>query len=436
MKTNYYPLPKLGFAHLRSFFSAVLILLCASTVSSQSIEFSRYSRIRGNVGKKGAEYLFSGAYKDAKGKPLADCIVRIENVSIGTTVKYINQNISGQGLILPAIEFGSNNHLDSVELSFRFVPYGQGFERSEGYSFPFLAVAVTNDEVRNAMPFFEYDMGKKSRPIYGWKGMKGHVERIGTVYRTNAKKPGLVKNVAHTSTEEAVAVYSETINQFRVKIGVNKRFSNEIIYTRFKIDLNPINNEINNILKPMVYDFTAKPSESKAQLSWMIGDNSSIASIDVEKSEDGIEFVKIARIKKNRLPLDGERFQFNDNHASNHALINGYYRLRVTGADGKEQYTKTISVVNPSAKKRVQSLVVYEPEQSKLIFATPANWRQEKVEINVFNDKGEIVRQITELYPGAGIDIDLTDLAQGMYYIHAESNGEYALSSYLYSGTL
>ena len=92
-------------------------------------------------------------------------------------------------------------------------------------------------------------------------------------------------------------------------------------------------------------DFQAryKGPEAGTELMWQTASEHDILYFEVEKSQDGRQFNSLSRIAANG-GSDGHTYRFTDISGWQTGAPGMYYRLRLTGPDGSQSFSRTISI--------------------------------------------------------------------------------------------
>jgi uncharacterized repeat protein (TIGR01451 family) len=88
--------------------------------------------------------------------------------------------------------------------------------------------------------------------------------------------------------------------------------------------------------------FDGNGSDKKVVLSWITESEINNDYFDVERSEDGVHFTKMATVDGNGTTASKHTYGYTDNMLTNSAVF--YYRLKVVDINGKSSYTKIIIV--------------------------------------------------------------------------------------------
>jgi hypothetical protein len=113
-------------------------------------------------------------------------------------------------------------------------------------------------------------------------------------------------------------------------------------------------NGISCVVLPInVEDFSVNFANCKTQLNWKITNSTGIAKIDLERSNNGIDFELIKSF-----PINGTSNIVQNFVDANLNAYKNYYRLLITDNDGKKLESKIVSIKNNCADQK-SSLTIY-----------------------------------------------------------------------------
>ena len=159
-------------------------------------------------------------------------------------------------------------------------------------------------------------------------------------------------------------------------------------------------------------------------LRWSTDNEQNINQYIVERSEDGISFKMIGSVNSDMDGKSAHDYSFVDDHASDHASENLFYRIKVLEKSGLSFYTRILSIKNNL------DLDVFNLEASPIPFNDHVSVQfslptESSVEIAVTDVTGKRLlqktiegkqgRQIVEL-------AELSNLPQGTYFLTAGSS--------------
>ena len=153
-------------------------------------------------------------------------------------------------------------------------------------------------------------------------------------------------------------------------------------------------------------------NDKTVQLNWLTANEVKTSHFDIERSTNGVAFVKIETVKANG--KSGDAYSTFDKTPSKG--IN-YYRLKMVDNDGTFAYSKVISVNldNPNQKEWG---VYPNPTKASIVVEYPLST---KAQISVLNVVGQLQKQITT--ENSLTTIQLQELPAGMYFICINTEG-------------
>ncbi|HKP32146.1 MAG TPA: T9SS type A sorting domain-containing protein, partial [Chitinophagaceae bacterium] len=138
------------------------------------------------------------------------------------------------------------------------------------------------------------------------------------------------------------------------------------------------------------------------KLTWSVSDEVNVSRYEIEKSEDGISFIKVAALPAVRLPS----YAYNDYSP---AEIN-FYRLKMVDMDGSEKKSSVIRVIIP----RKSDCEIYPNPVSRRMFIE-CGVEFFGGELLMFDEEG---RQVKQMRISSGLtSIDCSALKKGIYYV-------------------
>lgn len=170
-----------------------------------------------------------------------------------------------------------------------------------------------------------------------------------------------------------------------------------------------------NILPVDVVSFTGKLQGEKAELQWIIENEESLKSYEVERSFDGSTYNKINTIKATNAR------QYNYIDVSNE--IRGkkvYYRLKKVDNDGRFSYSKVIVL---QASSKIKLNIYPNPVTSVIKLQTDESIRG-RVNIEIIDMYGKIRDRQIITVNGSLTSIPVTKLVTGTYYLKVRINNE------------
>ena len=154
--------------------------------------------------------------------------------------------------------------------------------------------------------------------------------------------------------------------------------------------------------------------DGKTVLNWKTSNEKNINLFEIERSADGVHFIKITSV--NSKGTNNNDYQSIDNQPQ---PGNNYYRLKTVGTEGKVNYgfILLIKVINDI---KLNFTVYPNPANEQLIISQSVS--SGKMYINIYNHQGQKVYSSTILSQSATISIQ--HLPRGMYTVQLVSQGK------------
>lgn len=168
--------------------------------------------------------------------------------------------------------------------------------------------------------------------------------------------------------------------------------------------------------------FYAKNKERSVNLEWKTDNEVNTSHFDVERSADGTAFSKIGNVTANNQtgiqtytlddiqPLPGKNF----------------YRLKQVDKDGKFEYSKTV-VVNRNKGLEVQ--VFPNPAGTSITVLMPL--RNSEQSLTLIGANAQTIKRLTVPAGVTTIDVPLTGLTAGRYFIKWKSGDEVSIKPFI-----
>lgn len=171
----------------------------------------------------------------------------------------------------------------------------------------------------------------------------------------------------------------------------------------------------NSILPIGFMSFNAVENNNIINLNWAVENEGSVQRYEVERSEDGINYIKINEVKTLANANSG-RYSIADNVASV-TSSQLYYRIKQYTTDGSYHYSKIIPV---KRDKIASAIILYpNPVKSNLNLIINSNSNDNAV-ISVFNSTGlKVINQQEQLANGNNSIIinGISKLPKGVYQL-------------------
>jgi hypothetical protein len=141
--------------------------------------------------------------------------------------------------------------------------------------------------------------------------------------------------------------------------------------------------------------FTGKQIGNRAQLSWSTASEKDNQGFEIERNREGGQFASIGFVKSKNLTNSSTDYEFWDNNFDKTA----YYRLKTTDLDGKETYSKTITIENKSKTSEITLFPNPILRGSNLNIQCPPNTVADDVSVEVYNANGQLMSQQRGIAP-------------------------------------
>lgn len=184
------------------------------------------------------------------------------------------------------------------------------------------------------------------------------------------------------------------------------------------IDLGAI--EWSTVLPVKISSFTANLVNNRTQLKWSVGTEDNVNRYEIERSQNGADFTKVAEVSAN----GSASYQTADNSPQ---AGDNYYRLVTIDNDGSRSQYDVVRIVKvASLTAQRERLQVYpnpvKGNEVKVSLDSPAGTYGYKV----VNTSGSVVQQGSINYNGSFATINFSpSVASGIYVLHF-SNGTQA----------
>lgn len=436
MKTLYPGLYRQFLANTQNTILLIAFLLSSVAVSAQNISFTNYKLIGGSAGQKGATYRFSAVTQDVFGKPASDCIVKIESITPGVTLKQINQNTAGNiSSFQPEVEYQGINGPSWIEFSFTFVSHNNA-QYNNLYTLPAITTSVSGlNNYGVAQEFAECNLGQDSKVVYDSEITNLMISATGNGFRAENKWGAENTAKSQITNNEKLSITNKNISVIKIKIGINRNNNNWSGSSKYMIELKDASPDMDKMYMPDIVGFQARMQQDQVQLAWSSPNQDELQDISVEKSVDGEIFREVGRFRKTDMEKDG-LYQFTDEAKSSTTMGAVFYRLRTRDMQGNFQYS---SVKMVSLKKKdnfIKTEISINPETGMSVLLTPLGWQQKEIFVEIFNADGDLVKKISEKKAGAQMNLDMKDLAAGAYVVRFTCGIQYSTQYIIHSESL
>jgi endonuclease I len=176
------------------------------------------------------------------------------------------------------------------------------------------------------------------------------------------------------------------------------------------------------VLPVTVTGFTAQKNNESVLLKWYATFETNFKKYEIERSTDGWGFYKIGEVAGRNLA----NYSFTDNNLPNANTV--YYRLKMIDIDGKFSNSKIVSI--RIANNFFNALVYPNPTREKLVVKLQQAL-SEKSQLVIADLSGRIVMQQQVTGGQKNIDLSVSHLPAGRYFIKISNNSELINQSFV-----
>ncbi|MBZ5859516.1 T9SS type A sorting domain-containing protein [Flavihumibacter profundi] len=416
----------------------IAFLLSSGSISAQNISFTNYKLIGGAAGQRGAMYRFSSVTQDVFGKPVSDCIIKIEGITPGVTLKQINHDAAGHiSSFQPEVEYQDINGPSWIEFSFTFVPHNSSSTQYNNYhNIPEITTSVSGlNNFGSAQEFAECNLGPDSKIVYDSEITNLMISATGTGFRAENKwgtENGTKNKINNT---DKLSIVNKNISVIRIKIGINRNNNNWGGTSKYTIELKDAGPDLTKVYMPNIVGFQARMQQDQVQLAWSSPNQDNLQDISVEKSLDGEIFRQVGSFRKTEMEKDG-LFEFTDEAKSSTTMGAVFYRLRTRDMQGNFEYSSVKMVVLKKKDDFIKTDISMDPVTGVSVLLTPLGWQQKDISAEVFNAQGELVKKITEKKASAQMNLEMKDLPAGAYVVRFTCGKQYSTQYIIHSESL
>lgn len=161
-----------------------------------------------------------------------------------------------------------------------------------------------------------------------------------------------------------------------------------------------------------------------ALLTWETAEEVNNHGFEVEHSMNGIDFESVGFVAATSTPTITNQYQFTHQAAG---FGTHYYRLKQVDNDGKYTYTSIKSV-----KFDGKGISGVKISDGKLNFNASTN-ANESISVRVLDANGRLVKTLTLKGGNQQVNLEMNDLASGIYFIHIQAGQELFTQKVMYS---
>ncbi|MEO7305910.1 MAG: serine hydrolase [Ferruginibacter sp.] len=229
--------------------------------------------------------------------------------------------------------------------------------------------------------------------------------------------PPIANATSYTWTLPSGAIGISNTNSITVNFSINALSGN--------ISVQGVNNygpggsaslwvTVNPLVLPItLISFTAqKFKEYQSFLHWSTAQEINNVGFEIERSTNAIHFEKIGFVRGNMNTSQVNYYSFIDSVPGNSTI---YYRLKTTDINGKNNYSRVISLRFDGRNK----ILIYPNPASDHIFIEPCNDLPKEMTVNIYTITGLLLKtgKITQNQQ----QYNVRDIANGMYIVEIRS---------------
>lgn len=170
-------------------------------------------------------------------------------------------------------------------------------------------------------------------------------------------------------------------------------------------------------------DFSAESDGNTTLLKWKSVDEIDFSNYEIERSEDGKNFMKIGTVKGKGGPNQNATYNYEDVRSKTNLV---YYRLKMNDLNGEYSYSNTLAVDPEDNLVDPYAIVHSSVANDELTVILQAK-KQNTVKYTLYNSIGKVVYTSpdTGIKPGNNIStIPVKGLSTGIYILKAHFEGE------------
>jgi hypothetical protein len=166
------------------------------------------------------------------------------------------------------------------------------------------------------------------------------------------------------------------------------------------------------VLPVTIKYFTAWKRQDANRITWMTTSEKSFSHFEIEKSTDGVNFIKIASVTGRGYANGEAAYSFDDNEMK----AMQYYRLKYVDIGGKYTYSNIIRV---SRDDMTNAKVIFNNRISSMLALRIIDMPTDKLAIRIIDNSGrEVKTQNVKINPGENsFNLNTGSIPSGFYYL-------------------
>ena len=170
-----------------------------------------------------------------------------------------------------------------------------------------------------------------------------------------------------------------------------------------------------NLLPVQLISFTGKKQNTNNVLNWTVENETNFDRYDVEKSNNGKDFIKSGSIKA----LGTKNYQFVDELS---ILQNQHYRLKLIDKDGKWKFSNTVSVYRDKA----ENITIYPNPAVNVFYLKSDKILNGKISVEIIDINGKVLGNQSINANNNYIAVNIDHIPPGVYQVRMIHKDEYS----------
>lgn len=158
-------------------------------------------------------------------------------------------------------------------------------------------------------------------------------------------------------------------------------------------------------------------------LNWVTATELNNEKFEIERSLNGVDFIKIGEVDGNGNSNQIIKYSFIDKDAENQTLAGVYYRLKQVDFNGKFEYSNTIKLLKINSFGIAKPVVSPNPFSNQIKIELPKG-SLDLINLKITSMNGVSVFETTVLVGKSNsIDVNTETLSSGIYFLSVNDNG-------------
>ena len=183
---------------------------------------------------------------------------------------------------------------------------------------------------------------------------------------------------------------------------------NSFLFTDFDYDLSAS-------LPVTITAFTLSAENKNAHLRWTTSEELNASHYVIQKSADGQNFNDVGILFTESNSSLNKTYHFTDPIAISDPLV--HYRLKIVDIDGSYRYSDVRLLKTKVLSNTKKPLIFPNPSAGDLYITLPVAWQQKKVSMEVYNQKGQMIRKQDFLLASQTEILSFGEMPKGIYLV-------------------